>query len=255
MARAITTAALLALPLGPSGLSAQTTDHIALGDVDHAALNASSALRHYEDAIRADPKSYEALWKATRDAVDLGEFAPDEKERDRLFTVAEQYARRAVEVNPADATGQFQLSRALGRRALSISDRNRVVRYATEVHSAAVEALRLDPKHAGALHVLGMWHYNVKRQNRFMLLFAKAFFGGKVFNLANWGDAQRMMEEAVAIEPARIVHHLDLGRVYAARNEARKAAEQYQLAIQLPAKELNDQHYQDEARKELERNK
>src|SRR5437764_1433775 len=67
----------------------------------------------------------------------------------------------------------------------------------------------------------------------------------------NWYDAQRYMEESVAVDPARLVHHLDLARVYAARGDNAKATEQYELVIRGPRTEYNDKHYQAEAEIEL----
>ena len=64
---------------------------------------------------------------------------------------------------------------------------------------------------------MGMWNYNVMRLSGMTRFMAKTFLGGKVFDSANWDDAQRYMEESVANEPDRLVHHLDLARVYAAR--------------------------------------
>ena len=71
-------------------------------------MNAPSAFHHYEQAIKSDPTSYEALWKATRESVDVGEYNPDANERARLYAVAELYARRAVAANPAHAEAPAQ---------------------------------------------------------------------------------------------------------------------------------------------------
>ena len=107
--RLLGAAAVVTLAVAPARLVAQSAaEHIALGDKEHAAMNAPSALHNYEEALKADPKSYEALWKATREAVDVGEYNSDDKERERLYGAAEQYARRAVEANPADAEGHAQ---------------------------------------------------------------------------------------------------------------------------------------------------
>jgi len=248
--RLIAPAIVLATVALPALVAAQTAaDHVALGDRDHAAMNAPSALHHYEEAIKLEPKSYDALWKAAREAVDVGEYAPP-AERDADYTLAEQYARRAVEANPGDAEGHFNLSRALGRRALSLGKRDRV-KYAGDVRTHALEALKLNPKHPGALHVMGMWNYNVMTLSGMTRFMAKTFLGGKVFDSANWNDAQRYMEESVAVDPGRLVHHLDLARVYAARDEKTKAATQYELVIRGPRTEYNDAHYQSEAEAEL----
>ncbi|MEO8562765.1 MAG: hypothetical protein ABI601_11860 [bacterium] len=243
-------AAVFVISAAPVRASAQSAaEHIAIGDREHAAMNAPAALQHYQEAMRVDPRSYEALWKATREAVDVGEFAP-QAQRDSLYTLAEQYARRAVEANQNDAEGHFHLARALGRKALSLGKRDQV-KYAGDVRTQALESLRFDPKHPGALHVMGMWNYNVMRLSGMTRFMAKTFLGGKVFDSANWGDAQRYMEESVAADPGRLVHHLDLARVYSARGDKAKAREQYELTIKAPRTEYNDGHYQAEATAEL----
>jgi tetratricopeptide (TPR) repeat protein len=249
--RLLGAAVVVTLAAAPARLIAQSAaEHIALGDKEHAAMNAPGALRHYEEAIKVDPKNYEALWKATREAVDVGEFNPDEKERDRLYTLAEQYARHAVEANPNDAEGHFHLARALGRKALSLGKRDQV-KYAGDVRTQALEALKLNPKHPGALHVMGMWNYNVMRLSGMTRFMAKTFLGGKVFDSANWDDAQRYMEESVALEPTRLVHHLDLARVYKARDNKERARAEYEAVIKGTASEYNDRKYQSEAAEEL----
>ena len=249
--RLVGAAAVVGLAVAPTRLAAQTAaEHIALGDKDHAAMNAPGALRHYEEAMKVDPKSYEAAWKATREAVDVGEFHADEKERDRLYAQSELYARRAVEANPNDAEGHFHLARALGRKALSLGKKDQV-KYAGDVRTHALEALKLNPKHPGALHVMGMWNYNVMRLSGITRFMAKTFLGGKVFDSANWDDAQRYMEESVANEPNRLVHHLDLARVYSARGNKEKARAEYEATIRGPATEYNDKKFQAEAAQEL----
>ena len=181
--------ATLALALVPARAHAQSApEQVALGDRAHATMNAPAALKHYEAAVQADPKSYEALWKATREAVDIGEYAESEQERNRLYSEAELYARRAVEANPGDAEGHFHLARALGRKALSLGKRDQV-KYAGDVRTHALDALKIDPRAPGALHVMGMWNYNVMRLSGMTRFFAKQFLGGKVFDSANWDDA------------------------------------------------------------------
>ncbi|MBW8770270.1 MAG: hypothetical protein JF589_10970, partial [Gemmatimonadetes bacterium] len=115
----------------------------------------------------------------------------------------------------------------------------------------ALEALKYNPKHPGALHVMGMWNYNVMWLSGMTRFMAKTFLGGKVFDSANWNDAQRYMEESVAVDPGRLVHHLDLARVYVARGDKTKAAEQYELVIKGTPTEYNDKHYKTEAEAEL----
>ncbi|MFL5607782.1 MAG: tetratricopeptide repeat protein [Gemmatimonadaceae bacterium] len=236
------------LPARAAGQSA--AEHVALGDREHAAMNAPGALKHYEAAIAAEPRNYEALWKAAREAVDVSEYDPSQEEKERLYAEAELYARHAVEANPSDAEGHFHLARALGRKALTLGKRDQV-RYAGDVRAHALEALRLDPRHAGAEHVMGMWNYNVMRLSGIARFMAKNFLGGRVFDSANWDDAQRYMEESVRNDPSRLVHRLDLARVYVARGDRERARAQYEATIRATPTEYNDRHYQAEASEEL----
>jgi len=249
--RVLGVVAVLALNALPAHAGAQSAaEHIDLGDKDHAAMNAPGALQHYETAVKADPKSYEALWKAAREAVDVGEFNASAEERDRLYSMAELYARRATEANPSDAEGHFHLARSLGRRALSLGVRDRV-KYAGDIRTHALEALKINPKHPGAQHVMGMWNYNVMRLSGMSRFMAKTFLGGKVFDSANWEEAQRYMEESVANEPSRLVHHLDLARVYAARGDKERARAQYEATIRGTPTDFNDRHFQRQASDEI----
>jgi len=233
--------------LAASLAGAQTAaDHVALGDKEYVAMNAPAALQHYEEAIKVDPKNYEALWKASRSAVDLGSYESNDKKREDYFKNAELYARRAVEVNPGDAEGHFNLARSLGKNALTQSPRARI-KYAKDVRDHALECLKISPKHAGCLHVMGMWNAEVMRLNGFTRMIAKNFLGGKIFDSASWAEAKRYMEASVASEPDRIVHHVDLAGVYRDTGDKAKARAEWQAALKLPNADYNDRHFKAEA--------
>lgn len=237
---------LAALPAGAQSAA----QHIAMGDSLHAAMNPAAALKHYEAALAVDPKNYDALNGAARDAVDVGEFEGNKDTRSALFATGERYARRAIEVDPQGAEGHFQLARALGRRALTLGPRDRV-KYATEVRAHALDALKADPKHPGALHVMGMWNAEVMRLNGPTRWIAKNILGGQVFGSASWGNAVRYMEQAVAIEPTRISHRIDLAEIYRDTDNKARAREEFQKVLSLPATDYNDRFYKERAQKGL----
>ncbi len=242
-------AAAASLARAAHGQSA--ADHIALGDREHAALNIAAALKHYEAALSVDPANYDALTKAAHDAVDLGEFNSSDEQRAALYRSAQDYARRAVTANPRDAESHFELARAIGRNALTMGTRDKI-KYAGEVRAEALEALKINPKHAGALHVMGLWNAEIMRLNGLSRMIAKNFLGGNVFGEANWDNAQRYLEEATQLDPNRITHHLDLGRVYADRGDKAKAREQFEWIGKATVMDFNDRTYKEKAKQALD---
>lgn len=244
----VVTFAMLALGRGALGQSAE--QQILLGDHEHAIHNLRGALQHYEAALHADPANYAALTKAAYDAVDLGEFDENHQERDSLYLSAEQYARQAIAANPNDADGHFELARAIGRRALTMGTRDKI-KYASEVREQALAALKFNPNHAGADHVMGVWNAEVMRLSGLSRMIAKNFLGGRVFGEASWDNAQRYLEDAVRLEPDRITHRLDLAAVYEDRDEPAKAREQYGWIGRAAATDYNDQKYKEQAERKL----
>ena len=215
---------------------------IQLAERDRSALNATGALGRYESALANAPTSYDLLWRAARESTDLGEASSDATKRTEYYRKAEGYARRAVAANARGADGHFMLSVALGRIALSVGSRERV-RYAAEIRNEALAAVKLDPTHAGALHVLGVWNAEVMRLNSFTRFAARNFLGGKVFDQASWSEATRFMEAAVAADPDRMTHRLDLAKVYADTDQKAKARASCDAVARMPNVEFNDTRY------------
>ncbi len=236
--------------------SAQSAaEHIAAGDKAAVALNAQAALADYKAAIAVDASSEEAYWKASRTLVDLGEFEPDKDRQKDLYAEAKDDAAKAVSLKPSDPEAHFSVARAVGRVALSVGKKERV-RFAKDVRTEAMETLRLDSVHAGANHVMGRWNAEIMRLSGFSRFMAKNFLGGDVFGTASWAEAVRYMERAVALDPVRITHHLDLAEVYRDRKkpgDIEKAKVQFQAVIDGPITDFNDAHYKREAQDELAR--
>ncbi len=237
----------LALVAAP-GLQAQAAkDHVAIGDADYDARRAQNALEQFRQALALEPKNYEALWKASRVSVDLAESKGGSGAvRDSLLRDAQRFAEQAIATSPRSAEGHFSLARALGRKALSVGTMDRI-RYSRVIRAEALEALRYDSTHAGALHVLGTWNAEIMRVNGLARAFAKTFLGAEVFGLASWDEAQRLLELSVKSDPGRIVHRLDLGHVYADRADKARAREQFEWIDREPAREFNDALYKQQA--------
>jgi tetratricopeptide (TPR) repeat protein len=236
-----------------SGRAQSAAEHIAAGDRAHAAFNSAEALQEYDKAIALDSTNADALGKASRAAVDVGESEQNRARRDSLFRVGERYARAAVGLAPNVAEHHFALARALGRAALTVGVRDRV-KYAKEIRAEALKALEIDANHPGALHVMGVWNAEVMRLNGIQKMFAKTFLGGGILGTANWKDAVSYMEKAVQVDPERLTHRLDLAKIYMDVKDNAKAKEQLQhIEAATTQTDVNDPIYKREAKDLLAR--
>jgi len=246
--------ATIAFLAAAAAASAQTAaQHVAEGDTADAALNALAALQHYEAALGLDSTYYPALWRASREAVSLGEFDTSKTQQKAYYVQGEKFGRRAVAADSTGTDGWFVLARAIGRNSLTLGSKERV-KFAKEIRNDALTSLKYDSLNPGALHVMGRWSAEIMRLSGFSRFFAENFLGGEVFHAASWDSAVFYMKKAVKLEPERIVHHLDLGEIYVDRDrkgDKELAKEQLELAVNGKEIEYNDKFYKKQAAKAL----
>jgi tetratricopeptide (TPR) repeat protein len=247
--RALAVLVALIVPIDAAAQSA--VDLLALGNAAYPARRQKEALDYFSRAIAADPTNYEALWKASRSEIDLAEIASG-RTRDALLAAGQQHAEAAVRARPGGVEGHFSVARAAGRRALSAGARERV-RFSKIIRESALAALKIDPTHAGAMHVLGMWNAEIMRLSGLSRTFARAFLGADALSLASWDEAQRLLEAAMQQEPQRIIHRLDLAGIYADRSDVRRARELYVWIASAPLIDPNDDVYKRQAAERLKR--
>ena len=238
-------ALLLAAPL-----AAQTAaEHIALGDSANPFLHPDVALRHYREALALDSLSFAANWKAARAIADVAkqlEGDSTKDKRDSLYSVGRTYAERALRIDSTHAEGHYVVALVLGRLSRTRGGKERV-RFARIIYDEAMRAVQIDSTLDGAWHILGTWNAEVKRLSGFTRFFAKALFGAGFMDKANWDDAQRYLERAVAIRPSHVYHRLELAQVYADVGKYSKAREQLTTIGTLPIGDVMDPTYKREA--------
>jgi tetratricopeptide (TPR) repeat protein len=245
---------LALITLAATGVAAAqfTSERIARGDSAYQDRRVPEALAEWQAALQADSTSYAALWRAAQAEVDLAEYDSDVLGGPRRFQAAEEYARGAVRIEPKRVEGHFALARVLGRAADHSDNPTDRVRWATEVHREAQTCLELAPAHAGCLHVLGEWHAHVAQLGSFERGWANSLAGSDLFAQGSWPEAERCLAAAAKREPRRLIHHLALGRVYAATGRPREAGAQFKAVLDGAVADYNDPRYKEEAKRELD---
>ncbi len=234
-----------------TALMAQTAQEwIQKGDEAYAKLDNQAALNAYQKAVELDPNNYEALWKLSRAYVDVGETLKDKDKRREYFKKAEEFARKAIEVNPDGSKGHLSLSVALGRVALDASPKERI-RLSKEIKAEVDKALQLDPNDDIAWHVLGRWHRKLATLSWIEKKFANIFLGG-VPKEASLEKAAEAFQKAIELNPNHINHHLQLAITYEKMGQKEKAIAEYKKVLELPIKDADDPEHKAYAKERLE---
>lgn len=224
-------------------------DHISMGIAAVQTHDLPTGFAHFEAALALDSMSYEANWRAAMALLDEGEAIPDSvrsSHRDSLYARAESLARRAVAADSSRAEGHFALAASIGRASLTMGKKERI-RRAAVIRDEALRTIAIDPKHDGAYHIMGRWNAEIMRLSGLSRFFAKKFLGAGIFGKASWADAISNTEKAVALDPGRIYHRLELAEIYADRKRYADAKEQLGRIRELPDRELMDHVYRQRA--------
>ncbi|MBN2364729.1 MAG: tetratricopeptide repeat protein [Calditrichaeota bacterium] len=233
-------------------LDAQETEMlIAKGDSAFKAFNNREALNYYSQVLKIDSSHYEAAWKISRAYVDVGETIDDDETRKEAYKRAQDYAQKAVNINPEGAKGYLYLSVAIGRVALDAGKKEQV-QLSKDVKAAVDKALALDPTDDIAWHVLGRWHRKMATLNWIQKNFANMFLGG-VPKEASVDSSAACFRRAIELNPGHINHHLELAFTYEELDRKDKAILEYEKVVELPKTDADDDEYKKQARERLKK--
>ena len=167
---------------------------------------------------------------------------PD-KEQDALYSKAEDYAGKAVSLEPQNLNGYLERARAVGRLSQLRGVLQALVQgYGSRVRDDLNKVLQLDPNNAPAMVSLGLWHAEIVSKGVGWLYGAD---GGKVAPL---------FEKSISLEPNVPIHRVEYAHslVLLDKNKNRdKARQLLQGAISLKPRDAADRLDQDRAKRDL----
>jgi tetratricopeptide (TPR) repeat protein len=246
--------AIAALLAGPA-LAQSAADHVREGDAAYAKFDDAKALEHYQAALTLEPANYAALWKASRAMVDIADIIPAtdkdiNTKQMKMYTEATALARKAVDANPNDTWGHFQLAAANGKRLLLLGKKEQIE--ASKAVKAEIDkAIQLDPTNHLAYHALGRWNRRMDEIGG-----AKRFFGSLIYGSipkGSFADSEKWLRKAIELHPEYVNHYLELGRTLVALKRYKEAAAAFQKAIDLPKTTSKDDFLKGEAKTELDK--
>lgn len=210
-----------------------------------AAFQEAAALDKLQQVLKTQPNHYFALWKSSELYSRLGIAQPTKERQLAYYRRASQLAGQAIKVQPSDAEGFYVQAVAMGRLALASPAKEKIAAVKA-IKENAEKALRFNPGHGRAWHVLGKWHYEVSGLNVVERTAVKMFFGA--FPPASLAQSIRAYEKAHGLEPAFALNHLELARAYHRNNQDAKAKAMLQRLATLPTRTGDDNRVKAEGR-------
>lgn len=215
-------------------------DLLKQADVFDRKLEATEALAIYQQLEKDQPENVALLLRIARQYRHLLADATTKEEKLRLGHLALGYADRAAVLAPDDSEAQLSVAITLAKmHALETSKEQ--VENSRRLKIYVDRALALDPENDLAWHVLGRWHegyadLSVVRRRIGEMLY------GKLPNSTN-EDAAECFQKALAANPHRLMHFIELGIVYAKMGNAAEARKLIEKGLQMPSSGKDDPDY------------
>ncbi|MEX0778147.1 MAG: tetratricopeptide repeat protein [Balneolales bacterium] len=202
------------------------------------------ALEDYLKVLEIEPTHYEALHKTSLLYNMIGFQLEDEDEQHENYKLAKKYGELAVEHHPDKDESHYVYSIAVGRITDFSSSRERV-RLAPVIKEHGEKAIEINPEHAGAWHLLAVWHHNASNLN-FAERTAVRVLGGLPDSSNE--RAEKAFKKAIALDNETIIFYLDFARFYEDMGEDEKAKQMLNKAVALEPKIEGDEKYLKESK-------
>ena len=209
------------LPIG-AALHAQSADElIKNGDGCYAKLQAANALRFYLPAEKLEPNNERLLVHISREYRHLMSDATKSEEKRKLAGIAVEYAKRAVALGPNDADAQLAVAISYGKLQPLEGNWDKI-EASRIIKDAADKAIKLDPHNDLGWHVLGRWHQGLADVSAAKRALAQVIYG-EVLPQSTYEEAAKCFQKAIELNPNRLMHYIELGRVYAQMGRTEEA--------------------------------
>jgi tetratricopeptide (TPR) repeat protein len=233
-----TLATALALALASTGVGAESAEElIQKGDVFYDKLQAAEALKLYLPAEKLDPNNVRLLVRIAREYRHLMSDAAQASEKRQLGNTAVDYALRAVALAPDDPETQLALAISYGKM-LPVEETKQQIATLPLIKSAADRAISLDPTNDLAWHVLGRWYLALADVGIVKRALVRVAYGK--LPPAKYEDAVRCFEKAIALNPHRLMHCIELGRTYSQMGRDADARKFIMRGLAMPDTEKDD---------------
>lgn len=212
-------------------------------DALYAAFQQKEALTELFKVLQLDSQNHEALSKISRVYIDFGDLIPEsgtdwQEKKLKHYSMAEDYARKAVKADANGTWGHFYVAAALGKITV-LSSVPKQIDLAREIQTEVEKAIALDPQNGYAYHVYGVWHRKMAEVGRMSRILSFTVLWRSVPK-GSLDKSVEYLKKAIAFNPMVISHHLELAKSYAAMSKWQFARSSLKTVQELPAQFSDD---------------
>jgi tetratricopeptide (TPR) repeat protein len=191
------------------------------------------ALPYFQALMKVDSNNIDFLSHGSQVYTRFGYlYMKTETEKQNYFQRGEYLAKKAISKDEKNAEAHYAYALALGRINENASSKQKIAN-AKLIRKEVDRAIELNPKQAGAYHILGRWHATIAGFNAVEKAMINTFFGG-VPPGGSYDDAIKCFQTAISLEPKNMIHQYELANTYYAMGNKANAKTWLDKAMALP---------------------
>ncbi len=171
----------------------------------------------FQSLLKSDSSNTSYLVNASYFYSKAGFRQTGEDRKMKYYHTAAYLAEKALDADSNLAEAHYVYALALGRINEFAGSKQKIAN-ARLIKSHADLAIKLNPRHAGAYHILGRWHRTVAGFNMMEKIAINSLFGG-VPEGGSYDAAIEAFQNAIKSEPHYILHYYELALTYYERNK------------------------------------
>ena len=220
-----------------AGYGQSAAELIAQGDVPDRAFKPAAALQCYLPAEKLEPQNLDLLLRISRQYRHLMSDAKTTAEKIKHGQTALAYDKKAAALGPRSSEAQLSAAITHGKMSQYLGKKEQIA--ATPIVKAAADrAIKLDPKNDSAWHVLGRWHQSLASLSGVKRGLGEMIYGA--LPVGSNAEAVSCFNKAIAINPNRLRHHIELGRTYAQMEKPTDARRALEKGMAMANREKDD---------------
>lgn len=200
----------------------------------------------FQALLKADSNNVNYLHGGSYFYSKYGFYYAPEAEKIKYYQRAEYLAKKAIKLNEASADAHYVYAMAMGRINENASSKQKIAN-SKLIKGEVDRAIALNPKLAGAHHILGRWNRTIAGFNAVEKAMINSFFGG-VPTGASYDAAIKAFMTAITIEPKYMLHQYELAQTYHEMGKEVEAKMWAQKALEITPSNDDD----DKAKKDCE---